>query len=601
MLGHHDLAAALAEHGIAAVAVEHAGDSFRDQSGFGTDRVLLGRPTQASAAIDAALAAPGLGDHVDARRIGAMGFSAGGYTALLLAGVRPDFDRLGGYCERHPNDAELCRGQIRRVLEHAPATADPRVRAVFAMAPLAVFFAPRDVADVQVPVFLAFATRDHVLLPEENAELLRRTLPSLAGVRVVDADHYVFLALCPPPLAERAPELCVDPRGVNRAAIHRQLARDATDFFSRALTPSAYHFHDASGRPIVRYETAWQIVHAFFGEATPPLVHVAFHERANSYFHPETSTVSISRHPAEKNPEIALVAHETAHLALARLTHGASTSEALRFLDEGLASIIASRAKGDADAYRSRAFVVAAQRAGEDDAILVHAARWSEYFGDPGMHPDYDAYDVGAAFDFFLMKEFGEGATRRLLTDLGDTRDLGRSCARVLGRGVGEIERLWRAGLEYVKVEVPRVVARSPAERRGRPVDDHRDRRELRCSDGSAHLHEHALRAGDLLRPRDLAHADRARGDPNEAARARTRIRADARHEDVLSREPRRRTDASHPLALPSELTPPPVAKSKSCAARSRPYHLICDKLCSRGSIGGDDRQSQAGPTASPE
>jgi len=47
MFGHHDLAEALARHGYVVAMPEHAGDSFRDRSGFATDRVLLGRVSTA--------------------------------------------------------------------------------------------------------------------------------------------------------------------------------------------------------------------------------------------------------------------------------------------------------------------------------------------------------------------------------------------------------------------------------------------------------------------------------------------------------------------------------------------------------------------------
>lgn len=94
MFGHHDLAEALARRGYIVAMPEHAGDSHSDRSGFATDRVLLGRAWQASAVISAVLADPRFGAHIDPGRIGAAGFSAGGYTALLLLGAKPDFSRF---------------------------------------------------------------------------------------------------------------------------------------------------------------------------------------------------------------------------------------------------------------------------------------------------------------------------------------------------------------------------------------------------------------------------------------------------------------------------------------------------------------------------
>jgi hypothetical protein len=163
------------------------------------------------------------------------------------------------------------------------------------------------------------------------------------------------------------------------------------------------HYRDAAERPLANLEPAWSVVHDFFDEATPPIVHVTYVDRGTSQFHPESSALTISRESLRHQTEVGVAAHETAHLALARLTRGASTTEALRFIDEGLASIVQSRAEGKADAYRARASVVAAERAREDGAILAHAERWSEYFGDPKTRADFDAYDVGASFDQFLF------------------------------------------------------------------------------------------------------------------------------------------------------------------------------------------------------
>lgn len=56
--GHHDLAVALARAGYVVCALEHPGDNYADQSGVGTERVLLGRAWQVSAAIDALLEDP---------------------------------------------------------------------------------------------------------------------------------------------------------------------------------------------------------------------------------------------------------------------------------------------------------------------------------------------------------------------------------------------------------------------------------------------------------------------------------------------------------------------------------------------------------------
>lgn len=237
--GHSDLAEGLARNGYVVLALEHTGDSWNDQSGVGTDRTLRGRAYQASAAVSAVLADATLAPIVDAKRIGAAGFSAGGYTTLLLLGAEPDFARWPAYCKRHPSDPEICAKGLPKkieVLRDPPPTRDARIKAGFAMAPLGIFFGKDAFDNVRAPVFLYEAKDDEVLLPKENSEPVRRGLKTLRGFRrVPKAGHYVFLAPCSEAFAANAPHLCRDPEGVDRGAVHAQVLRDALRFFDQTL------------------------------------------------------------------------------------------------------------------------------------------------------------------------------------------------------------------------------------------------------------------------------------------------------------------------------------------------------------------------------
>ena len=242
--GHRDLAVVLARHGYIVAAVEHPGDSYDDRGGIGTDRVFRGRAYQVSAAITALLAEPTFAPRIDAARIGVAGFSAGGYTALLLLGAQPDFSRWAGYCQRHPEDPEFCGegvpslSQI-NVLHDPPAMTDPRVKAAFVMAPLGFFFGPHAFDGVKAPVFLYEAAADKVLLPAENSRNVQRGLANLYAFRSVpDAGHFVFLAPCEAAFAKRVPKLCRDPYGVDRVAVHALIQRDAEAFFDQMLKPA---------------------------------------------------------------------------------------------------------------------------------------------------------------------------------------------------------------------------------------------------------------------------------------------------------------------------------------------------------------------------
>ncbi|MCC6330324.1 MAG: hypothetical protein IT174_17585 [Acidobacteria bacterium] len=224
-LGHHDLAAYLARHGFIAASLEHPKDNFHDTSGTGTAAVLVGRPIQIKAMITALLNDSSW--EIDASRIGVAGFSAGGYTALMVAGAVPRFERFIDYCKQQPQDAEICaplekvkpKGKAKAELAALQADlhkwgspADPRVKAAFVMAPLSVLFDKTGLAQMRTPIFLYYGQDDRVLLPKYNVLHIAPLIKTPAGIKSIPkAGHYVFLSPCSPKLMDAAPAICNDP------------------------------------------------------------------------------------------------------------------------------------------------------------------------------------------------------------------------------------------------------------------------------------------------------------------------------------------------------------------------------------------------------
>ena len=240
-LGHADLAEALARAGYIVAAPRHLGDSFDEPGGRGSDVQLIGRPWQAVAALDAVLGDPQFKDVIDARRIGMAGFSAGGYTTLVMAGARPDVSLHEAHCKAHPDDAELCGDgakttqRITRPGWRLPQ--DSRVRAAVAMAPLSVMFDAKGLAGVAIPLRVYKAANDPLLQNRFNTDPLLRALPRPAEQGEVPGGHFVFLAPCTEAFKAQAAPICTDPPGVDRAAVHATLNREIVDFFNRTLPP----------------------------------------------------------------------------------------------------------------------------------------------------------------------------------------------------------------------------------------------------------------------------------------------------------------------------------------------------------------------------
>jgi len=158
-LGHHDSLAALARAGFVAAAVEHPRDNFRDDSGFATDLQLIGRPHHIVALIDGLLAHATVGQLIDQARIGMAGHSAGGYTALLVAGAVPNFSLMEEYRRAVAYDPLRARADAAarggRRKPNLALVADARVKAIFLMAPALGYVFDRDgLSKVAVPVRL---------------------------------------------------------------------------------------------------------------------------------------------------------------------------------------------------------------------------------------------------------------------------------------------------------------------------------------------------------------------------------------------------------------------------------------------------------------
>ncbi len=237
MFHHHDMAASLASHGFVVAAVEHPGDNSKDESGQGSDRVFIGRQQQLTALLDYLLGRSAFAPAIDPGKIGVMGFSAGATTALQMLGAKPNFDLLKPYCDRVPKNV-LCavQGRVQLSTPALIAQPDKRVRAAFVMNPVGVLFDKENWARVTAPVYVYAAAADSVLPIQDHALVAKNNLRSLTQyTEIPGANHFVFLVPCSEQMKSITPALCIDPPGVDRLGVHRQVNADALAFFQAEL------------------------------------------------------------------------------------------------------------------------------------------------------------------------------------------------------------------------------------------------------------------------------------------------------------------------------------------------------------------------------
>jgi len=242
---------ALARHGYVVIAVDHPGNNGRDPMTIGGAVLSWERPGDLKTALHKAKSDPLLGPHLDLNRLGAAGFSAGGFTTLVEAGARVDFNRFLKFCDAHPDDgicapqkefqfsrsdAEAFFAQPAGAAELAHAKDDlsiPGVKAAFVMAPgIVQSLDPESLKRMRLPVAILLGDADKVAPPSTNGGVAAALIPGARLTVLPHVGHYDFLAECTP-AGDAAVPIC--PTDVPRAATHKTAVDEALALFDATL------------------------------------------------------------------------------------------------------------------------------------------------------------------------------------------------------------------------------------------------------------------------------------------------------------------------------------------------------------------------------
>lgn len=266
-----DLASALVAAGFTVAMPLHKGDNFEDTSDVGPVSWAR-RPQEVSQAIDAvaAQAAPGgrlAPLQLDLQRVGAYGMSAGGLTALALAGGRWSPALLAQHCEAHIEEdfaacvglsTELTGGVLdsakigiaKRVIRAKLGSdtawrswSEPRIAAVVSAVPMAAPFDTASLAAPRVPLGLVRAAEDAWLAPRWHIDAVRTACADRCTLLadMAQGGHGSILSPAVTGLSGTLGRLLNDPPGFDRSslpAVYREIA----GFFEKQLatpTPKA--------------------------------------------------------------------------------------------------------------------------------------------------------------------------------------------------------------------------------------------------------------------------------------------------------------------------------------------------------------------------
>jgi predicted dienelactone hydrolase len=223
-LVHRDLLLHLARGGFIVIGPFHPG----------TAQPFVDRPRQIHKALDSVLADPRFSKHADPDRIGMAGFSFGGAVTLLVAGARIDLAHLSAYCRDHADDTRACEGiatdgSWAKVPPSRKSDDALPLKALVLLEPYGAPFDQKSLGSLDLPILIYSASQSD-LRAEGNALAVAKALPRPPQQAAVPGSHFVFVDPCSPILAARAPQVCGDPPGTDRAAIHQRVRREIADF-----------------------------------------------------------------------------------------------------------------------------------------------------------------------------------------------------------------------------------------------------------------------------------------------------------------------------------------------------------------------------------
>ncbi len=253
-----DFAAALVDAGFLVAVPEHDGDNYKDQRKVGPESWKL-RPHEVSQAIDAMQADARFAALVDFNQVGIYGTSAGGLTALTLAGARWSPANFQRHCLAHmEQDFNACvglatelRGNFLDPLKLSVARlvhrmrfgdanwqshTDPRIQAVMATVPMAAPLDMASLAQPRVAVAVVQAQLDPWLAPRFHSQAVLAACPSCTEIpNLPQASHGTLFSPWPQELAQSFTSMLVDPPGFDRAGLP-ELYRTMGAFFKAKLS-----------------------------------------------------------------------------------------------------------------------------------------------------------------------------------------------------------------------------------------------------------------------------------------------------------------------------------------------------------------------------
>ncbi|HEX5113324.1 MAG TPA: hypothetical protein VFV79_10780 [Saprospiraceae bacterium] len=226
------LATGLAKEGFIVAAVDHWGNTFDNPIPEYFIK-FWERPQDLSFILTNLLKNSNWSAFIDEQRVGAVGFSLGGYTVISSAGGKMDCRLLTTFTETEEGKKEANIPEMPGLLERFKVSDfsedydvvkeklhDSRIKCIVAMCPaIGQGFDKNGLSGIKIPVLIVGAQMDSIAPVKTNASYYAQYI-SGARLELLNAGHYTFLNECTDFGREVASVICSDAESIDRQAIH---------------------------------------------------------------------------------------------------------------------------------------------------------------------------------------------------------------------------------------------------------------------------------------------------------------------------------------------------------------------------------------------
>lgn len=227
---------ALVRQGYVVASVEHHGNvwhQYNPLSGF----CFWDRAKDVSFMLTRLLEEPDLKTHIDADRIGFVGYSMGGMTGLALAGAEAKYAKEIAKAQQH--QAGEISQEAFNLLDFSESEKnyrEPRIRSILLICPATFAYLPEALRQIKTPIGLIASIDDEVLPHKEHAhKIIKNVTPYKLKLLRNKTSHYAFLNHMTEKGRQLFQRTTTDPASLNWAPIHKQATDFAIKFFQETL------------------------------------------------------------------------------------------------------------------------------------------------------------------------------------------------------------------------------------------------------------------------------------------------------------------------------------------------------------------------------